>query len=137
MVRRRRRKKSGGWGATVIFGAFIAAAVVTWLVDQIAQHLTALAFACGIALVVSVMFALVRSRRLRASRFRQAEQDREISITDGMTGREFEEWVARLLERSGCREVLVVGSSGDKGADIRALTSTGRLLIVQCKRYGE
>ncbi|MFJ9667958.1 restriction endonuclease [Streptomyces sp. NPDC101219] len=50
---------------------------------------------------------------------------------------EFEEAVAELCRRDGCRDVEVVGGAGDLGADVVARTSDGRLLIVQCKRYGD
>lgn len=47
----------------------------------------------------------------------------------------FEEYVARLCERDGCRDVQLVGGSGDLAADILAVTPTGRRMLVQCKRY--
>lgn len=50
---------------------------------------------------------------------------------------EFEEAVAGLCRRDGCRDVEVVGGAGDLGADVVARTPDGRLLVVQCKRYGD
>jgi restriction system protein len=47
----------------------------------------------------------------------------------------FEEYVAALCERDGCRDVQRVGGAGDLGADILAVTPTGRRMLVQCKRY--
>ncbi|MFK8849948.1 restriction endonuclease [Streptomyces sp. Ac-502] len=47
----------------------------------------------------------------------------------------FEQAIARLCERDGCRDVRVVGGAGDLGADVLATTSDGRRIIVQCKRY--
>ncbi|WP_375296027.1 restriction endonuclease [Saccharothrix sp.] len=52
-----------------------------------------------------------------------------------MDGAEFEKWTARLLARSGCRDVRVVGRSGDMGADVVAISPSGGRLVVQCKRY--
>ncbi len=49
----------------------------------------------------------------------------------------FEQAIARLCERDGCRDVQVVGGAGDLGADVLATASDGRRLIIQCKRYGE
>ncbi|MEV5598582.1 restriction endonuclease [Streptomyces sp. NPDC052496] len=47
----------------------------------------------------------------------------------------FEQAIARLCERDGCRDVQVVGGAGDLGADVLATTSDGRRIIIQCKRY--
>jgi restriction system protein len=48
---------------------------------------------------------------------------------------EFEQAVADLCRRDGCRDVDVVGGAGDLGADVVARTPDGRLLVIQCKRY--
>ncbi|OKI01106.1 translation initiation factor IF-2 [Streptomyces sp. CB02923] len=49
----------------------------------------------------------------------------------------FEQAIARLCERDGCRDVQVVGGAGDLGADVLATASDGRRIIIQCKRYSE
>ncbi|MFG3136708.1 restriction endonuclease [Streptomyces sp. NPDC048211] len=48
----------------------------------------------------------------------------------------FEDAVAALCERDGCRDVQVVGGAGDLGADVIATAPDGRRLVVQCKCYG-
>ncbi|MDX3310494.1 restriction endonuclease [Streptomyces sp. NPDC054884] len=48
---------------------------------------------------------------------------------------EFEQAIAELCRRDGCRDVDVVGGAGDLGADVVARTPDGRLLVIQCKRY--
>ncbi|WP_327267719.1 restriction endonuclease [Streptomyces sp. NBC_01218] len=48
----------------------------------------------------------------------------------------FEEAVADLCRRDGCRDVEVVGGAGDLGADVLATAPDGRRMVVQCKRYG-
>ncbi|GGT78543.1 restriction endonuclease [Streptomyces sp. QHH-9511] len=48
----------------------------------------------------------------------------------------FEQAVAALCERDGCRDVHVVGGAGDLGADIIATTPDGQRIVIQCKRYG-
>lgn len=48
----------------------------------------------------------------------------------------FEEAVAELCRRDGCRDVERVGGAGDLGADVLATAPDGRRLVVQCKRYG-
>ncbi|MFD7919410.1 restriction endonuclease [Streptomyces sp. NPDC059740] len=47
----------------------------------------------------------------------------------------FEETVAELCTRDGCRDVQVVGGAGDLGADVLATAPDGRRLVLQCKRY--
>ncbi|WP_028813332.1 restriction endonuclease [Streptomyces flavidovirens] len=49
---------------------------------------------------------------------------------------DFEQAIAALCERDGCREVRVVGGAGDLGADVVATTADGRRIVIQCKRYG-
>lgn len=48
---------------------------------------------------------------------------------------QFEEYVAQLCRRDGCRDVTVTGGAGDLAADILATTPRGRRMLVQCKRY--
>ncbi|MGY0488916.1 restriction endonuclease [Streptomyces sp. WG-D5] len=48
----------------------------------------------------------------------------------------FEDAVAALCERDGCRDVEVIGGAGDLGADVIAVAPDGSRLVVQCKRYG-
>jgi restriction system protein len=54
-----------------------------------------------------------------------------------MDADELEEAVAQLCTRDGCRDVAVVGGAGDLGADVVALSTDGRRVVIQCKRYGE
>ena len=52
-----------------------------------------------------------------------------------MTAREFEEALAWLCRRDGCLKAYVTGKSGDLGADVKAVTPDGRVLVIQAKRY--
>ncbi len=52
-----------------------------------------------------------------------------------LTPSEFEQVVAKMLERSDYAQVEVVGGSGDLCADIKAIGDQGELVVVQCKRY--
>ncbi|MFP8959870.1 restriction endonuclease [Streptomyces nanhaiensis] len=56
---------------------------------------------------------------------------------DAMEAEEFEQAVAALCERDGCRDVEVVGGAGDLGADVVATAPDGRRVVVQCKRYSD
>ena len=60
---------------------------------------------------------------------------RTLADVDAMSGTEFEELVAALCRRDGCREVRRVGGSGDQGADVVGRLPDGRAMVVQCKRY--
>jgi restriction system protein len=68
------------------------------------------------------------------------EEVEEVVFARGFTAMdadEFEEAVAQLCTRDGCRDVDVVGGAGDLGADVVALSTEGRRVVIQCKRYGE
>lgn len=94
--------------------------------------------ALGVAVVVlAVLLVRRRLAELRARRARQAELDRHVQTTDGMSGPDFERLVARLLERDGYTSVRIPGGSGDLGADVVATHPGGRKVVVQCKRYAE
>ncbi|MGC4789196.1 restriction endonuclease [Micromonospora sp. DT178] len=89
-----------------------------------------------VLVVVASAVAVVSARAKQRARQRaeQAERDRAVAVTDGMTGSEFEQWFARLLEASGFRHVQVRGGSRDRGADVTAIAPDGRRVVVQCKR---
>ncbi|MEU9648635.1 restriction endonuclease [Streptomyces sp. NPDC048110] len=81
----------------------------------------------------------LRQHHARLQRLGGPREDRPragiMAAMDAMNGREFEEHVATLLRRDGCTNVLVRGGGRDRGIDITALTSDGRALVVQCKRF--
>lgn len=53
-----------------------------------------------------------------------------------MTPRDFEEFIARLLERLGYSDVQLTSPTQDMGADIECTDEDGRSTIVEVKRYG-
>ncbi|MEU4684933.1 restriction endonuclease [Streptomyces xinghaiensis] len=55
---------------------------------------------------------------------------------DLMDADAFEQAVAALCERDGCRDTDVVGGANDLGADVVANDPDGRRIVIQCKRYG-
>jgi restriction system protein len=57
-----------------------------------------------------------------------------LAMVDAMTGTQFEQYVANLLNLRGYRKVSVVGGAGDGGVDILATDSTGTKIACQCKR---
>uniref|UniRef100_UPI000348C6B3 restriction endonuclease n=1 Tax=Nocardiopsis alkaliphila TaxID=225762 RepID=UPI000348C6B3 len=73
--------------------------------------------------------------RLRSARERWIVSRTGIAGIDTMTGRQFEEHVARLLRAHGYTRVTTVGGAFDGGVDLRAQTPDGRPIAVQCKRW--
>ncbi|HLL66906.1 MAG TPA: restriction endonuclease [Micromonosporaceae bacterium] len=125
-ARRRRRNKTGDpW---LVFPALIGAGLV---IQAVQQHPVVVALV--LVIVAGSVVAWVRHRIRRARQL--ALYDRNIAVTDGMSGTQFEHYVARLLRSSGCRRVSVCGGGNDMGADIVATLPDGRRLVVQCKRY--
>lgn len=115
--------------------AFAAYAAVTLVVGWVRDH-PVLSTLIAIALVLGTgftLFTVLRERRRRVEWL--AEKERNIATTDGISGVEFEEWVARLMRRTGFHSVTVRGGAGDQGADITATAPDGRWTVVQCKRY--
>ncbi|GAB2931564.1 hypothetical protein GCM10027280_19060 [Micromonospora polyrhachis] len=86
-----------------------------------------------VAGTVAVLLLLQRGRARQAAE--RAALDRIIGTTDSMTGPEFEQWFARLLDTSGCYGVTVPGGAADRGADVIARAPDGRRVVVQCKRH--
>lgn len=73
--------------------------------------------------------------RVRLARERWIVSRTDLGTVDAMSGREFEEHVARLLRAHGHTRVTVVGGASDGGVDVRGQTPDGRPLAVQCKRW--
>jgi restriction system protein len=112
-----------------------AAAVLVPAARFVTAHAAAFAVASAVlaTLAAGAGGLALRARRRRA--VRQAGRDRDVAVTDGMTGAQFEQYIARLMRRDGLRQVRVCGGSGDLGADITAYTDDGRRIVAQCKRY--
>ncbi|MER7418350.1 restriction endonuclease [Micromonospora peucetia] len=132
-----RRGRSGGgsgnsWGLGL--GGLAVVVVVVLIVDFVQRHPYWSATLVLVAVASAVALLSVRAKQRARQRAEQAERDRAVAVTDTMTGAEFEQWFARLLEASGFRHVEVRGGSGDRGADVTATAPDGRRVVVQCKR---
>ena len=142
MARRRRTAQNDNCAAILLISAAAVGGLVM-LLGWLAAH-PYLSVPLGVAAATGAGFR-IRSRiqarelaRVRAVEQAQIQAVRaaEIATYHGMSPRQFEEAVAYLCERDGCRDVKVVGGAGDLGADVIATTPDGRRLVVQCKRYG-
>ncbi|GAA1287442.1 restriction endonuclease [Saccharothrix xinjiangensis] len=130
MAKRRKRKKV--LPRVAVAAAVVVAVLVWWFVQA---HPVLSAVIAGAGLTAGAVVLVLRLRGRRAEAVRQAELDRAVESTDGMSGSDFEQWTARLLRRSGCVDVEVVGGAGDAGADVVAVAPDGGRVVVQCKRY--
>ncbi|MGW2082136.1 restriction endonuclease [Streptomyces sp. NPDC001939] len=86
--------------------------------------------------VSGLVWADRKSKRLRELALVRAVQSAEIGRYHLMSARQFEEAIAYLCHRDGCRDTRVVGGAGDLGADVVATAADGRRIVIQCKRYG-
>lgn len=118
------------------------AGVVLWLFNEAARYpvLLVLLVAGGSGLAawrISVRpkraRTLAEAQRVQAQIY--AERALAIESYHRMSPREFEEAIAYLCRRDGCREATVTGKAGDLGADVMATTPDGRRLVIQAKRY--
>lgn len=131
MPRRSARTKSnasGGWIAGVVVAVVVGPGLMTELFRKHPVALTLVAFGVIVVFTGAVYVRIAKARRL-------AEYERNVTVTDGMTGTQFEHYVARLMRSSGFRRVRVSGGSGDMGCDVEGYAPDGRKVVVQCKRY--
>lgn len=130
MARRKRRrgKRSDVMTLAAIGGGLLAVSAVV----QVVREHPVIASLVALAAVASVSaWAYLRWAGAR----QLAEHERNVAVTDHMSGPEFEQFVARLMRASGYRSVTVSGGSGDMGADVIGQSPCGRRVVVQCKRY--
>ena len=125
---RRLRRRHPWLLLTVALGlilGLVLTARAAWLYVMVHPVTAGAVVAAGAAVTGGLVWGRGRLRRPR----------RGIAATDGMTGPQFEHYVADLMRRSGFRAVRVTGRAADLGADILATSADGRRVVVQCKRY--
>ncbi|WP_449880261.1 restriction endonuclease [Nocardia fusca] len=103
---------------------------------QFARDNIAVVITVVIVLLAGVGAAFYARSWLRRRRL-ERDQDRLRAVLPfhAMDDKQFEHALASLCRSAGCRDVEVSGGSGDRGADVIAVTADGRRLIVQAKRY--
>lgn len=111
--------------------AFCAVAVVV-MVQVLVQVLGWWTLPLGLLLALAAVRVLLA---VRASRIREIGRRAAAARLDTLSPAAFEQHVADLLTRDGCRRVRVVGGRGDGGVDVLALSSRGARIAVQCKHY--
>ena len=127
-----RGSTTGGSRVGLAVAAVIAVVVaLDWLSERPAVLTAVVAAVVGLAVVAGAgWLAWVRSKHRRWNAL-----TRSVEAADRLTGPQFEQWVAGLMRRTGFTRVEVSGGAGDLGADVLALAPSGRLVVVQCKRY--
>lgn len=122
----RHRRPATTTGAILLGVAALAGA--RWMAAHpaLAALLAAVAVAAGVLVV-----------RWRVRRGVWAPPVRHLVAADpyGMNARQFEHFLAELCLRDGCRDVEVVGGSGDRAADVLYTDPHGRRGLIQAKRY--
>ncbi len=131
MARRRRRRRTKVNDAAVAAAAAGGVLAVALLTQLVREHLVLVLVVLAVALAAAGVWAYLRWSAMS----RLTAYERDVAVTDHMSGSDFEQYVARLLRDSGCRGVRVSGGAGDIGADVTAWTPDGRRLVVPCKRY--
>ncbi|MFH8295006.1 restriction endonuclease [Streptomyces sp. NPDC018059] len=127
---RRRRRASWGdrlaWSAGVLLGVGLYVRANPWVGWVL------------LAVLVAAVAAVVLAVRVHGRRHRRLVQGvRTLQEFEEMSPAKFEQAIAELCRRDGCRNVRVVGGSGDLGADVLATTPLGKALVIQCKRYAQ
>lgn len=122
----RRQRLRGGCGT--LLGCLGVVALSVWIIVH-----AALAWIAGHPAVPAAVALLMGLGGWGGTRL-AARRD---PVTNPVTldPAQFEEYVAQLCRRDGCRDVTVTGGAGDLAADILATTPRGRRMLVQCKRY--
>ena len=89
-------------------------------------------------IIVGVLIILLTFCRWILIKMKMTPQnaDRTLEQIDSMTGSQFEEFVAAVLEGNGYGIVEMTSTTGDYGADIIAERNEERI-AVQCKRYAK
>lgn len=135
MARSKRRHRSAYTNIlpVLLLGAVVALGVFVQLSAPSAERIyTYLVFGTVTIILASLglFFAVFYTWRLRQRKIKALQM---IDI-DGMSGREFEEYLASLLKSRGFINVSLTQVSGDFGADLIA-TKNGVKYAVQAKRY--
>lgn len=126
-----RRPRRRRWSTT---STVIAGAVGLWLVKTALDHLAITLTVLGLA---STGAGLLIGRKVQARGRVRARDVLRLFAADPhrMNPDQFEEYLARLCVRDGCREVTVVGGAGDLAADVLYTDPFGRRGLIQAKRY--
>lgn len=143
-ISRRKASPPRGLDATVALSFLLTCAFIFWTIwrywigrEQFIQAPGWLVDFLGLLtwaglLTLLALWTLVVWRRLELSRGKN--QSLSVEQLLELSPQEFEGFVAELFRERGYH-VTLRGRSGDLGVDLALMNSSGRLAIVQCKRY--
>lgn len=127
-------RKFGAGEKTLIVGVGGMFGIIT-AVRWVEAHPAPAVAVAILAAVVGLAWAGRRGRRLiRAHRSRRVAPTNILAYQAATPG-QFEQHVAALHRRDGCRNVQVVGGANDRAADVLATLPSGERAMTQCKRY--
>lgn len=129
--RRRRPARRPRWSTSA---TVVTVLVVVTVVKLAVAYLAVTVSVLGVAAVALAVFL---SRRVRGRRRLTVRAGRRLVAADPMRmdPNEFEEFLAQLCRRDGCRDVRVVGGAGDLAADVLYTDPWGARRLIQAKRY--
>jgi restriction system protein len=128
---RKARNRRRGRVLLLVLTALALRAVGLW----VASHPATSAVAGSLLACTVLSGLLVRWKLRRRTRHKQLMQAAEASRYRTMDPAEFENALALLCVRDGCRDVDVTGRSGDLGADVIGYSPDGAKVVLQAKRY--
>jgi restriction system protein len=131
----RRRSARRGKDQGTLFALIVCVVLVAVVVQEIAAHLIGFLLLLIPVTGAGAAALIIRSKKRQAAFQIAAVRSYEIAPYHRMNFKEFERAIALLCERDGCRNVQVVGGSGDLGADVIATVPDGRRIVIQAKRY--
>lgn len=132
--RRRSRRSTSNSGPLLAIAAVLI--VLFGILRAIAAHPAAFILLLLAAGGILVAVLIQRTKRHQAQQAIAAARSFEIAPYHAMNARQFEEALAFLCQRDGCRDVQVVGGAGDLAADVIATVPDGRRIVIQAKRFG-
>lgn len=121
-----------GWWNTVKVIYFIGLLEI-WAASFKAPASEGFAAAIVLSVPVFIRLIVVIVRKVVGSKQKQG-YPASVNI-DNLTGLQFENFCASLLQRNGYVNVRVTQASGDFGADIVSFDRNGNKWVFQCKRY--
>jgi restriction system protein len=138
--RRRTRTSEGIVTVLAVLAAVIVLRGLVALLDLVHAHPALTVSLAVLVIVGGTLWWLGRKYRETQQTQRQQRLDfarsLEIARYHRMGPSEFEEALAFLCARDGCRQAQAVGRAGDLGADVIAVAPDGRKIVLQAKRYG-
>jgi restriction system protein len=121
-----KKRRVSGWPALIAVVLIVAAA--RWLAAHPVIGILIIVIVPSVAVVLGVARLRGRLSRWRRPLALSADPHR-------MSPGQFEEFLAELCLRDGCRQVQVVGGANDLGADVLYVDPHGRRGLIQAKRY--